>query len=316
MSDNKQKKGGIGFAIGGLGFLVIAIVLGLILFFLLMMSVTTSVITKEETDNDIETEGNVGVLEGDIQHVDLINEKSAKYNVNPALVAAVMKQESGFNTDVESHAGALGLMQIMPVNCTGHGYSIKECKKPENNVDIGAKMIAGHMDDYDDDMIMALAAYNAGVGNVQKYNGVPPFKETQDYVKIIPDYFEEFKEQVKDGEIQDDGFNGKGEGEFSMPVSNGGKDISSPFGMRCGKLHGGIDIAQSLGTNICASYNVKVVTAKTNPDGYGYYIDLEHENGWVTRFAHMYQKTVEVELGDVVKQGDKIAEIGSNGKST
>src|SRR5699024_9945337 len=151
---------------------------------------------------------------------------------------------------------------------------------------------------------------------VQKYNGVPHCKETQNYLKIITNYFEEFKEQVKDGEIQDDGFNGKGEGEFSMPVSNGGKDISSPFGMRWGKLHAGIDIAQPLGTNIYASDNGKVVTAKTNPDGYGYYIDLEHENGWVTRYAHMYQKTVEVELGDVVKQGDKIAEIGSNGKST
>src|SRR5699024_1963645 len=177
-------------------------------------------------------------------------------------------------------------------------------------------MIAGHMDDYDDDMIMALAAYNAGVGNVQKYNGVPPFKETQDYVKIIPDYFEEFKEQVKDGEIQDDGFNGKGEGEFSMPVSNGGKDISSPFGMRWGKLHAGIDIAQPLGTNIYASDNGKVVTAKTNPDGYGYYIDLEHENGWVTRYAHMYQKTVELEISEVIKQGDNIEEISNNGKTT
>src|SRR5699024_1194454 len=191
MSD--QKGGGwgkISLAIGIVG-LPLIIVFSIIIFLLLSI-ITMSALIGENEESDNSSNSDVGILDADIDHIELINKKASKYDISPALIAAVMKQESNFDSDVESHAGALGLMQIMPENCEGHGYSVSECKEDDVNVDMGAKMISGHLDDYDDDLELALAAYNAGVGNVQKYNGVPPFEETQNYVKDIPEYYEEF----------------------------------------------------------------------------------------------------------------------------
>jgi soluble lytic murein transglycosylase-like protein len=117
----------------------------------------------------------------------IIDRYSAKYNVSPRLVKAMMRQESGFNKNATSSKGAGGLMQLMPD--TAKWLGVKNIYDPEQNIEGGVKYISQLLNKYDQDTELALAAYNAGPGNVHKYNGIPPFKETMNYVnKIMGNY--------------------------------------------------------------------------------------------------------------------------------
>lgn len=117
------------------------------------------------------------------QILDIISKVSQKYGVDEKLVQAVIRQESGFNPKVRSHCGAMGLMQLMPA--TAKGLGVKDAYNPVQNVEGGVKHLKGLLARYNGNLVLALAAYNAGGGNVDKYGGVPPFKETQNYVKSI-----------------------------------------------------------------------------------------------------------------------------------
>lgn len=109
-----------------------------------------------------------------------------------ALVQAIIQQESGGNPNAVSPVGALGLMQLMPSSFPQ--YSRQQLLDPKTNVQIGTDYIKQLLDQFKD-LTLALAAYNAGPGNVQKYgNQVPPFKETQDYVKKVQGYYAEFSQ--------------------------------------------------------------------------------------------------------------------------
>lgn len=121
-----------------------------------------------------------------LQYRDLIEENAKKYGIPAGLLAAQMGQESAGVKDAVSRADAKGLMQIIPSTGKDLGLTTEaDFFDPEKNVDAGARYLSQQLKTFDGDVVLALSAYNAGPGNVRKYKGVPPFKETQDYVKRI-----------------------------------------------------------------------------------------------------------------------------------
>jgi soluble lytic murein transglycosylase-like protein len=112
-----------------------------------------------------------------------ITAAAKKHGIDPALLAGLVKQESNFDPNAGSPAGARGLAQLMPATAAGLG--VTDVLDPIQNLDGGAKYLRRQLDAFGGDVTRALAAYNAGPGAVQRYGGVPPYAETQNYVRIV-----------------------------------------------------------------------------------------------------------------------------------
>ncbi len=112
-----------------------------------------------------------------------IDKYAKQYSIDPDLVVAVIRTESCFDRKAVSRVGARGLMQLMPA--TAKHLGVKDSFDAEQNIKGGVKYLREMLDTFDQDQKLALAAYNAGPGAVTKYKGIPPYKETQNYVKKI-----------------------------------------------------------------------------------------------------------------------------------
>ncbi|MGD8927316.1 MAG: lytic transglycosylase domain-containing protein [Thioalkalispiraceae bacterium] len=118
----------------------------------------------------------------------LIDEVAHRYSVDVALVKAVIHTESYFNNKATSHAGAAGLMQLMPATARLYGVSSRDIHDPMSNLEAGVKHLRYLLKKYPGNIKYALAAYNAGEKAVYYYNGVPPYKETRNYVQKVLHY--------------------------------------------------------------------------------------------------------------------------------
>ncbi len=108
-----------------------------------------------------------------------------KHDLNPTLVAAVVRAESAFDAGAVSIKGAQGLMQLMPATASRFGLGPGEAFEPERNLEAGTRYLSWLLDRFDGEITYALAAYNSGEGTVDRYGGVPPYRETRNYLRRI-----------------------------------------------------------------------------------------------------------------------------------
>ena len=132
-----------------------------------------------------------------VEMYDLVITKAAKkYNVDSALIKAVIKAESNFNPWAISRVGARGLMQLMPA--TASSLEVQDSFHPEKNIEGGVRYLRYLLDLFNGDLPLALAAYNAGEGTVARYNNsIPPYQETQTYIRRVLDYLNKYSSRDK-----------------------------------------------------------------------------------------------------------------------
>lgn len=137
------------------------------------------------------TAPSAGAVAGEQRFGAEIDGAAARYGVDPALLRGLIRQESGFDPNAGSPAGAQGLTQLMPGTAAGLG--VTDPLDPAQSIDGGAKYLRQQLDAFGGDVTKALAAYNAGPGAVKRFDGVPPYPETQNYVRRVQQFADEYR---------------------------------------------------------------------------------------------------------------------------
>ena len=125
----------------------------------------------------------------------IILQASKMFKVDPHLVKAVIRAESGFNKKAVSHKGAKGLMQLMPD--TANDMAVENPFNPEENIFGGTRYLGMLLERFKNNKTLALAAYNAGPEKVEHYRGVPPYPETESFVKKVLKYYKDYRKHYK-----------------------------------------------------------------------------------------------------------------------
>jgi soluble lytic murein transglycosylase-like protein len=133
-----------------------------------------------------------GTGTGSVPYEQQIDAAAAKYGIDPAVLKGLIKQESGFNPKAGSSAGAQGLTQLMPGTASSLG--VTNLHDPAQSIDGGAHYLKMQLDRFGGDYSKALAAYNAGPGAVQRFGGIPPYSETQNYVKNVLSFAQQYRQ--------------------------------------------------------------------------------------------------------------------------
>lgn len=153
---------------------------------------------EDETDR-IETKKTLSTPKkpgSEDRFIAIIMRAARKYKVDPTIIKAIIKAESGYNPKAVSNRGARGLMQLMPKTAESLGVEDSFC--PEQNILGGVKYFKQLLNQFDGDTRLALAAYNAGSRKVRKYKGIPPFKTTRIFIKKVFEYHQEYQQQITD----------------------------------------------------------------------------------------------------------------------
>jgi len=124
----------------------------------------------------------------------IVLQAAGRYQVDPALIKAIIMAESGYNPKAISRKGARGLMQLMPR--TAEALGVKDVFDPEHNINAGVRYFKQLLKQFNGEIRLALAAYNAGSSKVRQYQGVPPIKSTQRYVKKVFEYYQHYKQEM------------------------------------------------------------------------------------------------------------------------
>ena len=139
----------------------------------------------------------VGGRNAEQQYHKLIVQTASQYQIDPALIKAIIMAESGYNPKAVSKKGAKGLMQLMPE--TAEALGVEDIFNPRQNIAGGVQYFKRLVNRFNGDVKLALAAYNAGSRYVRNYNGVPPFKATRYYIKKVFKYYQQYKKQTSEG---------------------------------------------------------------------------------------------------------------------
>lgn len=233
-----------------------------------------------------------------------INAASSKYGVDPFLIASIIQQESNFNPNARSSAGARGLMQLMPG--TAKGLGVKNSYNPTQNIMGGTKYIAQMLAKFGGDIKKALMAYNAGAGNVSKIlkSGANSWKEPKNYVNKVLGNYSRYN-SISPSSTQN----------VASYYLNNFKQ-SSGFGVkRSTGTHGGLDLSNGKeGSAVKSLKSGKVLNAYYSKTG-GYMVTVQQDDGLVAKYMHMQKGSLAVKKGQRVNEGELLGKVGNTGRS-